>query len=183
MPKIQLTKDQLGQITAGVLFGALFIYVYAVYFWMPIAAKIAVNSKMVASMGSDISRAKMQKAKYKDLEARLASLRAEKEVAQKMLPKERKFPDLIKTLTALSKKYKVEIQSITPGGATREEYFTKAAYQITARGDYHSLGRFMTALGMEERILTMQDLVLSGTQGAETSASATFTLTAYQYNG
>jgi type IV pilus assembly protein PilO len=183
MQKIQLTKEQMGQIAAGALFGGLFIYVYAVYFWMPLSVKIDVNSKNVTSMESDISKAKLQKAKYKDLEAKLASLKIEKEGAQKMLPRERKLPDLIKTLTALSGKYKVGILNITPAGSTKGEYFDKAAYQITARGDYHSLGRFLTALGMEERILTMENLVLSGTPGATTSASATFTLLAYQYNG
>ena len=183
MAKIQLTKDQWGRIAAGVLFGGLFMYVYAVYFWIPISARIDVNSKKMASMESDIFKAKVQKAKYKNLEAELDLLKAEKEAAQKRLPKERKLPDLIKTLTALSKKYRVEIQTITPSGSTKGEYFDKAAYKITAQGDYHSLGRFLTALGMEERILTMENLTLTGASGVVSSISAAFTLIAYQYNG
>lgn len=183
MDKIQLTKEQLGKIAAGVLFGALFIYVYAVYFWIPTAQKIETNSKQVASMESDIFKAKMQKAKYKDLEAKLVSLREEKEAAQKKLPRERKLPDLLKTVTTLSAKYKVTIVTITPGGNTRGEYFTKASYAISLTGDYHSLGRFLTALGLEERILTMENLVINGTPGGAVSTSATFTLVAYQYNG
>ena len=181
MRKMQFTKEQLGQIVAAALFSGLFIYIYAVYFWMPISAKIGTNSKMVTAMEKDILNAKIQKAKYKDLEAKLASLKTEKEAAQKRLPKDRKLPDLIKTLMVLSRKYKVEIQNITPSGSTKSEYFAKDAYQITARSDYHALGRFLTALGMEERILTMENLVLSGTPGAAASTSATFTLMAYQY--
>jgi len=183
MNKLQLTKEQLGKIAAGALFAALFIYVYTVYFWLPTAQKIETNSKQVASMESDIFKAKMQKAKYKDLEAKLVSLKEEKDAAQKKLPRERKLPDLIKTLTTLSTKYKVSIQNITPGGNTRGEYFTKAAYQISLTGDYHSLGRFLTALALEERILTMENLSITGTPGATFSTSATFTLIAYQYNG
>lgn len=183
MEKMRLTKEQIGQIAAAVLFGGLFIYGYAVYFWIPTSAKIEVNSKKAASMESDISKAKMQKAKYKDLEAKLTSLKLEKEAAQKKLPRERKLPDLLKTLTVLSRKYKVDIQNITPSGNTKSEYFAKAAYQITAKGNYHSLGRFLTALGMEERVLTMENVILTGTPGGEVSTSATFTLMAYQYNG
>jgi type IV pilus assembly protein PilO len=183
MNQIQLTKEQLGQIAAGVLFCALLIYGYVFYFWMPISKKIDANSKKVASMESDISKAKAQKAKYKDLEAKLASLKEEKEAAQKKLPRERKLPDLLKTITALSKKHKVAIQAITPGSSTKGEYFTKVAYQISLSGDYHALGRFLTALGLEERILTVENLVISGTPDAETSVSATFILMAYQYNG
>ncbi len=181
MAKINLTKEQYGQVLAGALFSGLFIYVYAVYFWMPLAVNIETNSKKAASMESDIHKAKALKAKYKDLEARLVSLKAEKEAVQKMLPKERKLPDLLKTLTALSAKNKVEIQSITPSGSTRSEYFVRAAYHLTVSGDYHSIGRFLTALGLEERILTMENLNLTGTPGAPTSATAAFMLMVYQY--
>jgi len=183
MDKIQLTKEQLGKIAAGVLFGALFVYVYAVYFWMPTAQKIETNSKQVASMESDIFKAKMQKAKYKDLEAKLVSLKEEKEAAQKKLPRERKLPDLLKTVTTLSAKYKVNILTIAPGGNVKGEYFTKVSYSISLTGDYHALGRFLTALGLEERILTMENLNISGTPGSPASTSATFILVAYQYNG
>jgi len=183
MDKLPITKEQLAKIGAGVLFGILFIYVYTVYFWLPTTQKIETNSKQVASMESDIFKAKMQKAKYKDLEAKLVSLREEKEAAQKKLPRERKLPDLLKTVTTLSAKYKVTIQTITPGGNTKGEYFTKASYAISLTGDYHAVGRFLTALGLEERILTMENLVINGTPGSATSTSATFTLVAYQYNG
>ena len=183
MNQVQLTKEQLGQLAGGALIGALLIYGYIFYFWLPITKKIDANSKEVATMESDIARANVQKARYKDLEAKLASLKDEKEAAQKKLPRERKLPDLLKTITALSKKYKVTVQTITPGGSARGEYFTKVAYQIALTGDYHALGRFLTALGLEERILTMENLTISATPDAETSVSATFTLMAYQYNG
>lgn len=183
MNKLQLTKEQLAKIGAGALFGVLFIYVYTVYFWLPTAQKIETNSKHVASMESDIFKAKMQKAKYKDLEAKLVSLKEEKEAAQKKLPRERKLPDLLKTVTTLSTKYKVSIQTITPSGSTKGEYFTKVSYAISLTGDYHALGRFLTALGLEERILTMENLVINGTPASAASTSATFTLVAYQYNG
>ena len=183
MDKIQLTKEQIGQIIAGVLFGGLFINGYLFYFWLPTAKKIDENSKKVAAMESDISRAKMQKAKYKDLEAKLASLREEKEAAQKKLPRERKLPDLLRTVTTLSRKYNVSVLSISPAGSAQVEYFNRVSYAISLTGDYASIGRFLTALGLEERILTTENLSMTGTPGAEASANATFTLVAYQYNG
>ena len=59
----------------------------------------------------------------------------------------------------------------------------KASDAISLTGDYHALGRFLTALGLEERILTLENLVINGTPGSAASTSATFTLVAYQYNG
>jgi len=183
MKNIQLTKEQMGQVVAGLLFGGLFIYGYLFYFWLPTAAKIEENTKKIASIESDINKARVQKAKYKDLEAKLVSLRADKEAAQKKLPKERKLPDLLRTITTLSKKYRVNVTAITPSGNTPVEYFTKVTYIISLRGNYHDVGRFLTALGMEERIMTSENLSLAASNSPEASVSATFTLAAYQYNG
>jgi type IV pilus assembly protein PilO len=183
MDKINLSKEQLAQIGAGILFGGLFIGLYIFYFWLPLDKKIEENTAKVESMNRDIENAKRQKAKYKDLEGKLVSLRAEKEAAVKKLPSERKIPDLIRTVTRLSKKYKINVTAINPTGQTKVEYFTKVNYLISARGTYHDLARFLTALGLEERILTSENLVITAAPGADSTISATFVLAAYQYNG
>lgn len=183
MAKIQLTKEQLAQIGAGILFGGLFIGLYVFYFWIPYAKAIEENTAKVESMKRDIDNAERQKAKFKDLEGKLESLRQEKEAAVKKLPSEKRIPDLIRTVTRLSKKYKVTVLSINPLGQAKVEYFTKVNYQIMIRGNYHDIGRFLTALGLEERILTSENLVMNAGGGADASISGTFILAAYQYNG
>lgn len=183
MEKMQLTKEQIGQIAGGVVLAVVFVYFYLFYFWLPTAKTIDLNTKKVASMEADINKAKMQKAKYKDLEAKLASLRLEKEAAEKKLPRQRKLPDLLRTITTLSRKYKVNIVSITPAGSAQVEYFTRVSYNISLKGNYNDVGRFLTALGLEERIMTSENLTMTATPGSETSATAQFVLVAYQYNG
>ena len=183
MNQIQLTKEQIGQIAGGVLIGGLFIYLYLFYFWLPTAKKVAENTAKAEGMQRDIDNAKKQKAKFKNLEEKLVSLKLEREAAVKNLPSEKKIPDLIRTVTRLSKKYRVSVTAINPSGQAKVEYFTKVNYLISMKGNYHDIGRFLTALGLEERILTSENLIITGTVGTETSATGTFTLAAYQYNG
>ncbi|OGS14080.1 MAG: hypothetical protein A2234_09790 [Elusimicrobia bacterium RIFOXYA2_FULL_58_8] len=183
MKKIQLTKDQITQLVAGVFFGGLFIYGYLAYFWLPLGKKIDESKNKVATIEADIANAKAQKAKYKNLEAKLASLQMDKDAAQKKLPRERKLPDLIRTITDLSKKHNVRVQAISPAGSAQVEYFLKVSYSLSVAGNYHDVGRFLTALGVEERILTSENLAITGTAGAESTMTATFILVAYQYNG
>ena len=180
---MKLNKDQITKIAGITMFSALFGYVYVVYFWLPTSKKIDESSKKIASIQSDIDKARAQKAKCANLEKTLVDLTAQKEAAQKKLPTGKKIPDLLRTLTDLSKKYRINIVNITPGSNVREEYFIKASYSISITGDYHALGRFLTALGLEERILTMENLNISSTPGAVTPINANFTLIAYQYNG
>lgn len=182
MAKIELTKEQIGQIAGAVLFSGLFIYLYLFYFWLPTSKKIEENSAKVESMQRDIDKAKKLKAKFKDLEGKLVSLKAEREAAVKKLPSDKNIPDLIRTITRLSKQYRVNVTGINPSGQSKVSYFTKVNYKIRVTGNYHDIGRFLTALGLEERILTSENLSLSAA-GGESSVNATFTLAAYQYNG
>ena len=183
MNQVKLTKDQITQIVAGFFFGGLFLYVYLVYFWLPLGKKIEENNHKVSVIEADIANARAQKAKYKNLEAKLASLQMEKDAAQKKLPRERKLPDLIRTISDLSRKHNVVVKSISPAGSAQVEYFLKVSYSVTVSGNYHNIGRFLTALGVEERILTSENMSVQATVGAGTSGNATFTLVAYQYNG
>lgn len=182
MANVQLTKEQMGQVVAGVLFGGLFLYLYLFWFWLPTSKKIDESSQKVAAIESDINNARRQKAKYKDLEAKLTEVKAEKDAAEKKLPHDKKLPDLLRTITTLSRKYRVSITNINPSGSAKVEYFTKNTYQISLKGNYHDIARFLTAIGLEERIMTSENLNLNAGPG-EYSGSASFTLAAYQYNG
>lgn len=184
MKNLQLTKEQIQKIAAAVVVGGLAVYSYVSYFWLPLSKKISENNAKIEAIDKDITNAKRQKEKFKDLEAELGSLRIEKEAAQKKLPAEKKFPDLLRTLTDLSKKYNISIQAINPAGSAQIEYFTKVSYSLSVRGTYHSLGRFVTAIGIQERILSIENITMSASPGQDGSTiSANFTLVAYQYSG
>ena len=184
MNQIQLTNEQVGKIVAGLLFTGLFIYAYTVYFWIPTSKAIEANSSKSAAMERDIAMAKKQKASCPDLEVKLAGLKKQKEEAKKQLPGARLFPDLIRTVTKLSSKHKISIQNIAPGGSTTTQYFVKMTYRISAAGNYHDIGRFLTALGLQVRIMTVENLSLNGTpDGEKGTATASFTLATYQYTG
>ncbi len=183
MKKLELTKDQITQIAAAVFFLGIFGYIYVAYFWLPLSKKIDENTKKVESIEKDINRAKVKKAQYKNLEKKLASLKIQKVVAQKRLPKEKKVPDLIRMLTYLGKKYNVSMTVISPSAVKKERYFEKVSYGISLSSDYHSFGRFLTALALEERILTMENVSISALTSDEYTIRVTFTLVSYQYSG
>jgi type IV pilus assembly protein PilO len=183
MKEIKLNKDQITQLVAGIFFAGLFGYFYVAYFWLPLSKKITENTKKVTNIEKDITKAKVKKAKYKNLEKKLAVLELQKTAAQKKLPKEKKVPDLIRMLTYLGKKHNVSMSTISPSAAKKERYFTKVAYRISLTSDYHSFGKFITALALEERILTMENVSITATTSNEYTIRVTFTLTSYQYSG
>ncbi|MBU2530340.1 MAG: type 4a pilus biogenesis protein PilO [Elusimicrobia bacterium] len=183
MKEIKLTKDQITQLVAAIFFAGLFGYFYVAYFWLPLAKKIDENTKKVVSLEKDITKAKVKKAQYKNLEAKLSGLEVQKAAAQKKLPKDKKVPDLIRMLTYLSKKHNISMTNVAPSAAKKEQYFTKVAYGITLNSTYHSFGKFLTALALEERILTMENVSITSIVSDDNTISVSFTLVSYQYSG
>ncbi|MDQ7773400.1 MAG: type 4a pilus biogenesis protein PilO [Elusimicrobiales bacterium] len=184
MKEIQLTKDQIGMIVGGALFAGLFVYVYLFYFWFPYSKQLEADTVKVEKLEREIDNARKQKAKFKDLEGKLASLQLEKEAAQKKLPKDKQLPELIKTLTDKSRKYGVTINSIGSASSVKEQYFTRVSYAVSVSGEYHKLGRFFTSLALEERIITMENLSVVSTPNAATGTmNGNFTLVSFLYNG
>lgn len=182
MKNLQLTKEQITQIVAVVFFGGLLGYLYVAYFWLPVSKNIAEKTKKIESLDRDIQNAQRKKAQFKNLEKKLQSLKVQKEDAQKKLPRSKKIPDLIDKLTRLSKKHNVEITSISPSSEKREQYFTKVYYVINARANYHDLGRFFTALALQERIFTFENVAVNGTPDGDYSALVNFSLVSYLYS-
>ncbi len=179
----ELDKDTLGKIIAGVLFGGLFIYAYVSYFWMPYSKKISENTIKLEKLEQDISNAKQIKAQFNNLQKKLEELKIQKSEAEKKLPHDKKLPDLIKTIKKLSDKNHVKIMSFNPASTSRDQYFTKVNYSMSVKGKYHDIGRFFASVGLEERILNVEDLVISQLDASGDSCSVTFTLSAYQYGG
>ncbi|NLI10934.1 MAG: type 4a pilus biogenesis protein PilO [Elusimicrobia bacterium] len=179
----ELDKETLGKIIAGALFGGLFIYAYVAYFWMPYSKKIADNKVKLEKLEKDISSAKQIKAQFKNLQEKLEQLKIQKAEAEKKLPRDKKLPDLIRTLKSLSDKNSVKILFINPSSSSRDQYFTKVNYSMSVKGKYHDIGRFFAAIALEERILNVEDLVISQLDAAGDSCSVNFNLSAYQYGG
>lgn len=180
----ELTKEQTQLLVAALFCAGALGFVYWKYFWAPVSARITAAGAKLESVEKDITAAEAQEKRLDKLKIEVSSLKQQKEAAERRLPKGKNVPDLIYTLTDMGRKYNVEIHSISPMGRTARQYFAEVSYGITLTGSYHSLGKFLTALGTSERIFSAQNLSITAAPGAGgDTISATFTLIAYQYNG
>lgn len=176
-----ISKEELTKIAAGVVVSALFFYVYFAYFWSPYSKKIEENKGKIAKIDKDIADARKAKEEFKDLEVKLKDLEIQKTEAEKRLPREKKVPDLLKTVKTLSDRHSVKITAISPGNSAKDQYFTKVNYSMTVTGKYHDVGKFFAAVALEERILTMENAVISPLIREDASCSVGFILSAYQH--
>jgi type IV pilus assembly protein PilO len=182
--EIKLTKEQQQLIIASVLMSIAFGYSYVVYFWQPMAKKIQDLGQQIEKSDSDIAEARRQAARLPQLRAQIEQLQAQAEDAEKRLPKGKEVPELLEALTDIAKQYNIIVVSFTPGHPAGQQYFIEIPYQVSIRGGYHDVGRFLTALALQERIFHSRALVLTPSKGAPgESVSGQFTLVTFQYKG
>lgn len=177
----QLSTQQIQILVGAVICCAVFGFVYWTYFWSPTSERIKTANTKLEKLEKDITKAEIQEKRLPKLEAEVKQLEKQKEEAKRRLPKDKDISGLIETLTDLGRKYKIEIHSISPRGTKKTTYYAKVSYGLSLTGTYHSIGRFITALGTLERIFSTERLTISS--GADGSAKATLTLIAYQYKG
>ncbi len=186
MADIKLTKEQQQMLIAAVLTVGAFGFIYYKYFWAPITHRISETRAKLDEDEKKIAVAEATAARLPQLRKQLADLEVQAQQAEESLPKKKEVPRLIETLSDLAREQHVDIISISPSGGARRENYQENYYNLQIQGSYHSVARFLTALGMEERLLHSRNVVLSplaASSHPEYSVSAQFTLVVFQYKG
>ena len=178
---IQMSKQQQ-YAAAGVFVTLALGFVYVKFFWLPVAAAKAEAREKIAQIEIKISKAKQQAARLKRLQDEIASLNERAIEAEKRLPKSKSVPDILLTISALAQKRRVHHQTFSPGPQKSQQYFVDLANPVSIRGNYHSIGRFLAAVALEERIFNIKDINYPGA-GGDGEMTVTFILLSYQYKG
>lgn len=179
---IKLTKDQQKYLAIGVVSIVVFAVLYLKFFWLPISRQIEETKAKNKDISAKIEKAKQQAARLPRLEQELVSLNEQAVEAERRLPKTKSVTDILVTLNSLAAKHRVSILTFAPGATSGKQYFTELNYPVTAKGSFHSMGKFLAAVALEERIFNVLN-VNYGTPNETGEMQVTFTLVSYQYKG
>ena len=73
-------------------------------------------------------------------------------------------------LYTLTDKIGVEISAVEPGGKKNKGYLTYIPYSLQIKCDYEELGKLITALESNDRLITVDDIIIkNGTEKIKTS--------------
>ncbi len=179
--KVQLTPKQMQVVVGATLALVGGGFVYFSYFWKPISARIAKAKTDIEAAEAKITKARAQAARLPQIQQELVVLNQQAADAEKRLPKTKDVPEVIDTVSSLSRKNNVQMTSFVPGAQSAKPFFMEVPYTLSVTGSYHNLGRFFAALALEERIFNVRNVTYGGL--AEGRLSVSFTLVSYQYKG
>ncbi len=152
------------------------------FFWSPTSAKIKDAKAKIEEIEAKIEKAQLQAARLPRLEQELVRLNEQAIEAERRLPKKRSVPDILVTVSELAAENHVDLMSFSPGGVSNKQFFSELNFPISVKGGFHSIGKFLAALSLEERIFNVQNVVY-GEESPAGEMMVTFTLVSYQYKG
>ncbi len=162
-----------------VILAILILVLYVQFSYRKNSAQITELKKEHALVSDSLSTARAVAARLPEMERKLEILRQQWEKAQEMLPSSKEIPELLRSLTIAGEKAGVKFLLFQPLATKQEQYYTEVPIQLNVRATYHSLGRFLSAMGNLPRIVNVSKLNLRPISGERETVEANMTATTY----
>lgn len=183
----QLTKEQKEIIMVSV---AMAIGTY--FFWTkvmgPLKEEIKSMQTKLNDLNSKVETARIQSLRLPLLRQEVEQLQTELSALEKQLPKDKDVPNILRVLTKEAMQQNLVFNRLTPKQLTKKEYFEIIPFDLQFTGSLHSLGRFLSSLGQQDRIFQSQNINFTpasatGDQLGLVSLTITLTIQTYAYAG
>jgi type IV pilus assembly protein PilO len=182
-----LDAEQQKRLLASVIIAFSFCYSYWMYGINPTEAKIKKREDQITQLKAEILDAKVKARRLPDIKREYESMQLQIADINKQLPTENDLPGLLHFLSDQFAKFHLSPKIITPGTLKEEGLYQSYVIQITLTGRFHDVGRFLTVLGTQQRILSADNLKLAHStteeKGNEGGVQATFGMIAYSSKG
>jgi type IV pilus assembly protein PilO len=157
-----MTKKLQQQLIFIVLIFAGLSYVYFGYILKPINSRFQDAQTKLREAESKLSEMKLRALELPKLQSEMMYLEQEVSDLEKLLPKEKQIPELIRTITKAAQQFGIKMQNIAPGPEAPQANFSELPFRMILEGNYHSFARFLAELAQGQRIFNYRDLVFTG---------------------
>jgi type IV pilus assembly protein PilO len=159
---------QVGLFVAIALGGvAAFYYLYA----EPARASLAEQHQRLEAMRAEINRGlatarklPVFRSEVADLESRLESLRA-------VLPDQKDFGDVLRSLQSLATQSNLTIRTFKPGAVVTKQLHAEWPFHMELDGGYHDLALFFDRVSKSSRLTNVASFSVKANDRAESSST------------
>jgi type IV pilus assembly protein PilO len=155
-------------LVAAILAIGLF-YLFWSYWYAPAKTELDQLTSRLEQLEANNRRAQLAAARGgADLEARLAVYERHVEQLEQLIPQSEEVPALLNAIAAEARRANLnrgDIAVMRPEPDQAGAFYTQHSYAIEVIGDYHDVGRFLTAVASLSRIITPVDMEIVPFQG------------------
>jgi Tfp pilus assembly protein PilO len=175
-------------VIAGVSLALIIVVFYSYWslVYTPINKAIETERKNVQELNQKLNAAKLRAGQLSKVQAEMAALQIDVAELEKLLPKGRELPSLLRLFTHRAEANGLTLSSFKPSHAVPKGLYDEVPYDITVTSSLHGIGHFLTAMGKGDRLFAARNLALTAAGSSKTDPSktvnATFTLVAFKYH-
>lgn len=159
---MKLSKQQFQMILLALVVVGGGGWFYWVKLYSPVVQAVEENKRLLEEKRAQIARLLYVEDELKRERIELEEKRVELEGVQGMLPKEKEIPSLLKSITQTAEANVIDFLTFTPQSIKAGDVYDEVPIDITLKGDYHDLGRFLNELGRLYRIVVPSVRSLTG---------------------
>ena len=178
--KLATMKQQLKLIIwAGFIVVPSVIFVFLYY--VPTSKQIDKLNKDNLFLQGEIQKVEAIAGKLNEHKAERAAIELQLKAAAMLLPKQQEIPSLLTNISEQGTSSGLEFISFQPRGETRHEFYAVIPVAISVFGMYHRIGLFLDKLSKLNRIVSVNNIALSGPQITANNAKLTASLELVTY--
>lgn len=159
---------QVGLFVAIAVAGIVaFYYLYA----EPAAVEQAAQRRRVDALRADINKGVATARKLPQFRADVADLQARLDNLKSVLPDQKDFGDLLRSLQTLASQSNLTIRTFKPGTVTTQTLHAEWPITMELEGTYHNLGLFFDRISKFARIINVGDVRITARDRPEGNAT------------
>jgi len=149
---------QRNAVVFAILAAALF-YVFWAYWYSPRQEEVTEKVAQLERLDQNNRLAQIRVARGgSELEERLAEYERHVERLERLIPEDEEVAALLNEISTAARQTGVSDPEMRPEPNEVGAFYTKESYEIEVVGEYHDIGRFLTAIASLPRIITPVDL-------------------------
>lgn len=134
-------------------------YLFHDYWYVPQSEEIERLEDRLENLEDQNRQAQVVAARGEDeLEERLVAYERHVNRLEELIPETEELPGLMNAWAMEARNAPVELARLRPESPREEEHYTTQSYEMSVVGDYHGVGRYLTALASLPRIVRPVDL-------------------------
>jgi type IV pilus assembly protein PilO len=138
------------------------LYLFHAYWYTPRIVEIESLQTRLTDLQDKNRQAQVTAARAgTDLEERLAIYERHMVRLEELIPGQEEVSSLLNSISLEARRSGVEISTLNPGAIQTEAFYTRQAFDMAVWGDYHNVGRFLTAVASLPRIVTPKNLSIA----------------------
>src|SRR5579871_6858703 len=155
----------------SVVLVAVVFYTYWSLVYTPVGKSIAAERKTVQELNEKLAVAKSRASQLSKVQAEMAALQIDVAELEKLLPRTRELPSLLRVFTHRAETNGLTLTSFRPSRPIAKGLYDEIPYDISVTSSFHGIGHFLTAMGKGDRLFAARNLAFTAASASKTDLS------------